>query len=159
MIDFNILYSKYSRDIYHFALFLSGNAVEAEEITAETFARALLGKTSLKSATVKGYLLTTARNLYLDSLRSTKRFNEISAELPDKAPTLEEVTIIKTELEATQAYLQTFPEIDRAALLLRGDGVSYREIATSLNISLSSAKVKVHRLRQKLVEWRTKRET
>jgi len=37
MIDFNILYKRYSRDIYHFVLFLSGDANEAEEITAETF--------------------------------------------------------------------------------------------------------------------------
>ncbi len=57
-----------------------------------------------------------------------------------------------------QAYLQLFPEVDRAALLLRVDGVGYDEIANSLNISLSSAKVKVHRLRLKLVEWRTNRE-
>ncbi|NQV49586.1 MAG: RNA polymerase sigma factor [Candidatus Marinimicrobia bacterium] len=158
MIDFNILYSRYSSDIYHFALFLSGDAVEAEEITAETFARALMGKTPLVSATVKGYLLTIARNLYLESLRSTKRFMDLSPELPDTAPPLEDMASLKTELEAVQAYLQTFSEIDRAALLLRVDGVAYHEIATSLNISLSSAKVKVHRLRLKLVEWRTNRE-
>jgi DNA-directed RNA polymerase specialized sigma24 family protein len=71
---------------------------------------------------------------------------------------LEHAVSHKTELEAVQDYLQTFPEIDRAALLLRADGVAYDEIANSLNISLSSAKVKVHRLRLKLVEWRTNRE-
>lgn len=158
MIDFSNLYKRYSRDIYHFALFLSGDAVEAEEITAETFARALMGKTPLVSATVKGYLLTIARNLYLELLRSTKRFMDLSPELPDTAPSLEDIANHKTELEAVQAYLQTFPEIDRAALLLRVDGVAYHEIAASLNISLSSAKVKVHRLRLKLVEWRTNRE-
>jgi DNA-directed RNA polymerase specialized sigma24 family protein len=57
-----------------------------------------------------------------------------------------------------QEYLLTFPEVDRAALLLRADGVAYCEIANSLNITLSSAKVKVHRLRMKLVEWRGNRE-
>jgi DNA-directed RNA polymerase specialized sigma24 family protein len=71
---------------------------------------------------------------------------------------LEQVVSHKTDLEAVQAYLQTFPEVDRAALLLRADGVAYDEIANSLNISLSLAKVKVHRLRLKLVEWRTNRE-
>ncbi len=158
MIDFKMLYTQYAKDIYHFALFLSGDAVEAEEITAETFARALLGKTPLVSATVKGYLLTIARNLYLESKRSTKRLIELSPDLPDTTPLMEDITDHKTELEAVQSYLLTFPEIDRSALLLRVDGVAYHEIASSLNISLSSAKVKVHRLRLKLVEWRTNRE-
>lgn len=158
MKDFHDLFTRYAGDIYRFALFLCGDEAEAKDITAESFARALTGKAPLVSATVKGYLLTIARNLHLESVRRLKRFTELPPELPDSAPDLEHVVSHKTELEAVQAYLQTFPEVDRAALLLRADGVAYDEIANSLNISLSSAKVKVHRLRMKLVEWRTNRE-
>ena len=154
MTDFQELYTRYARDIYRFALFLCGDAVEAEDITSETFARALIGKAPLVSATVKGYLLTIARNLHLESVRRRKRLSE----LPDSGPNLDHVVSHKTELEALQVYLQTFPEVDRAALLLRADGVTYKEIANSLNISLASAKVKVHRLRLKLAEWRVNRE-
>jgi DNA-directed RNA polymerase specialized sigma24 family protein len=68
------------------------------------------------------------------------------------------VIIHKTELEALRAYLQTFSEVDRSALLLQTDGVAYDEIARVLKISLASAKVKVHRLRLKLAEWRANRE-
>ena len=152
------LFTRYAGDVYRFALFLCGNRDEAEDITAETFARALTGKAPLVTATVKGYLLTIARNLHLDSMRRQKRFTKLSTQLPDSAPDSEHTVAHKTELEAVQAYLQTFPEVDRAALLLRADGVAYDEIANSLNLSLSSAKVKVHRLRLKLVEWRTNRE-
>ncbi len=158
MNDFHDLFTQYASDIYRFALFLCGDKAEAEDITAETFARVLTGKAPLVTATVKGYLLTIARNLHLESVRRQKRFTELTPELPDSAPHLEHVVSHKTDLEAVQAYLQTFPEVDRAALLLRADGVAYDEIANSLNISLSSAKVKVHRLRLKLVEWRTNRE-
>ncbi len=158
MNKFHDLFTKYGKDIYRFALFLCGNETEAEEITAETFSRALTGKAPLASATVKGYLLTIARNLHLDSVRRNNRFTEFPPEFPDTAPHLEHVVNQKTELESVQVYLQTFPEVDRAALLLRADGVAYDEIANSLNISLSSAKVKVHRLRMKLFEWRANRE-
>ncbi len=158
MTDFHELYNRYAGDIYRFALFLCGDVAEAKEITAETFARALTGKAPLVTATVKGYLLTISRNLHLESVRRLKRFTELPPELPDSAPHLEKVVSYKTDLEAVQSYLQTFPEVDRAALLLRADGVAYDEIANSLNISLSLAKVKVHRLRLKLVEWRTNRE-
>ncbi len=156
--DFHILYTRYAGDIYRFALFLCGDAAEAEDITAETFARALTGKAPLVSATVKGYLLTIARNLHIESVRRRKRLTELPPELPDSGPHFEEVISHKTELEALQVYLQTFPEVDRAALLLRADGVAYDEIANALNISLASAKVKVHRLRLKLAEWRANRE-
>ena len=158
MTDFHELYTRYAGDIYRFALFLCGDTAEAEDITAETFARALTGKAPLVSATVKGYLLTIARNLHLESVRRRKRLIELPPELPDSVAHFEHVISHKTELEALQAYLQTFPEVDRAALLLRADGVAYDEIANALNISLASAKVKVHRLRLKLAEWRANRE-
>ena len=158
MIDFHKLYTRYATDIYRFALFLCGDAAQAEDITAETFARALTGKAPLVSATVKGYLLTIARNLHLEQVRRQKRHTELPEELADSAPHLEHVISAKTELEALQVHLQTFPEVDRAALLLRVDGVAYDEIANVLNISLASAKVKVHRLRLKLAEWRVNRE-
>lgn len=158
MTDFHELYTRYAGDIYQFALFLCGNATDAQDITAETFARALTGKAPLVSATVKGYLLTIARNLYLESLRRRKRLTHLPPHLPDSGSHLEHVVSQKTELEALQAFLQTVPEVDRAALLLRADGLAYNEIAKALNISLALAKVKMHRLRLKLAEWRANRE-
>ena len=156
--NFHELYTRYAGDIYRFALFLCGDAADAEDITAETFARALTGKAPLLSATVKGYLLTIARNQHLASLQRSKRRAALPPDLADSAPQADHVTGHKTELEALRKYLQTFPEVDRAALLFRADGMPYAEIATALDISLASAKVKVHRMRLKLAEWRTKRE-
>lgn len=118
----------------------------------------LQGKCRWCPATVKGYLLTIARNLHLESVRRRKRLTELPPELSDSSPQPEHVVIHKTELEALQAYLQTFPELDRATLLLRADGMAYDEIAQALNISLAAAKVKVHRLRLKLTEWQANRE-
>jgi RNA polymerase sigma-70 factor (ECF subfamily) len=49
--------------------------------------------------------------------------------------------------------LQTLPEIDRAAVLLRAEeGMSYEEVAAALGISPVAARVKVHRARLKLAE-------
>ena len=49
MTDFHQLYNKYAKDIYRFALYMSGDEMVAEDITAETFARALIGKAPLIS--------------------------------------------------------------------------------------------------------------
>lgn len=47
--------------------------------------------------------------------------------------------------------MQTLPEIDRAALIMYTYyQLPYAEIARALGLSLSAAKVKVHRVRLKL---------
>ena len=56
------------------------------------------------------------------------------------------------------ADLQTLPEPDRAALLMRAeDQMPYEEIAAALQITPGAAKVKVHRARLKLAELRISR--
>ena len=40
MTDFSSLYKKYAPDVYRFALYLSGERGDAEDITSETFVRA-----------------------------------------------------------------------------------------------------------------------
>ena len=118
MTDFSKLYKQHAREIYHFALLLCGNSAEAEDITAETFARALTGKSPIIALTAKGYLLAIARNLYLESLRRKRPYIELQPEIPDLQTPLEKVIIDKSELEALLTYLQTLPEVDRAAVLL-----------------------------------------
>jgi DNA-directed RNA polymerase specialized sigma24 family protein len=59
------------------------------------------------------------------------------------------------ELEQVQRLLQTLPEIDRSAFILRvAQELTYAEIASALDLSLSAAKVKVHRVRRKLLAAR-----
>lgn len=158
MTDFHDLYVRYADDVYRFALFLSGDASDAEEICAETFARALTGRTPVEMATAKGYLLAIARNLHIEFYRQRKRRQSLSPEIADPQPGLDHVVGQKAELQALQNFLQNFAEVDRSAVLMRADGMAYEEIARVLKISLASAKVKVHRLRLKLAEWRVNRE-
>ena len=55
--------------------------------------------------------------------------------------------------------LQTLPELDRAAFVLRVEHeLPYIEITRTLEISLSAAKVKVHRVRKKLIQERHREE-
>ena len=61
--NFHELYQKYAQDIYRFAYWLCGNAQDAEDITSETFVRALRSIDRIKAETVKGYLLNIAKHL------------------------------------------------------------------------------------------------
>jgi RNA polymerase sigma-70 factor (ECF subfamily) len=58
------------------------------------------------------------------------------------------------------AALAELPEGERAALLLRVDhDLSYEDIASALGISVSAAKVRVHRARLRLTEALEKKGT
>jgi RNA polymerase sigma-70 factor, ECF subfamily len=153
--NFETLYAKHAPDVFRFALYLSGNRSDAEDITAETFVCAWTAAEPMRVATVKAYLLTIARNLFLKGLRRTRREARLSEELPDPAPGAAERLQHQTELVAVVARLETLPEVDRAALLMRAlDGAPYQEIAQVLGISEGSAKVKVHRARAALMKLR-----
>jgi len=69
MLSFHELYEQHSRDVYRFALFLSGDPAMAEDLTADTFVRAWTARGSIRDATVRAYLLTITRNLWRDRQR------------------------------------------------------------------------------------------
>jgi RNA polymerase sigma-70 factor (ECF subfamily) len=155
MTDFSAFYKRYASEVFRFALYLSGEWGEAEDITSETFVRVWASATQLEMGTVKSYLFTIARNLFLQGLRKRSRHVTLTPELPDSQPGMQAQVEQQAELRAVLARLQKLPEIDRAALLLKTlDEMPYEEIARVLGISVSSAKVKVHRARVKLEEAR-----
>jgi RNA polymerase sigma-70 factor, ECF subfamily len=84
--EFSALYEKHALDVFRFALYLSGNRPDAEDITAETFVRAWTSPERIEMATVRGYLLTIARNLYLNGLRKHARQTTLSDDLADPGP-------------------------------------------------------------------------
>jgi len=158
MTGFHDLYETYSRDIYRFALYLSGDAALAEDITSETFVRLWSSPEPVRFATVKAYLLAIARNLWLMERRrraSPRDAAELDENLPDTGPGLSREIEGRHELGRILRALQEFPEPDRAALLMRAsEGMSYEEIAAALGLPLATVKVKVHRARLKLAQIR-----
>ena len=154
--EFSAVYEQYAAHVFRFALYLSGNRPDAEDITSETFVRAWTAPGRIEMATVKGYLFTIARNLYLRGRERQSRYAPFSGELRDAAPSALQQVEGQAELGAVVARLQELPEVDRAALLMRAlDDMPYQEIARVLNVSVVAAKVKVHRARAVLLKIRS----
>jgi RNA polymerase sigma-70 factor (ECF subfamily) len=87
----------------------------------------------------------------LELLRKNRIHQPLEESHPDSYPKVESVIEDQHELAAIQEFLQTLPEMDRSAFILRVQyGLSYAEIARVLKLSESAAKVKVHRTRKKL---------
>jgi RNA polymerase sigma-70 factor (ECF subfamily) len=152
MLNFQGLYEAYAPEVYRFAFWLAGNSPEAEDITSETFVRAWVNSSTIRTETLKAYLFTIARNVFLEQQRKSKRQVALEDVHPDPAPGPDVVVENHLQLRRVHRVLQTFPEIDRAAFILRVQHeLPYAEIARVLGLSLSSAKVKVHRVRKKLL--------
>ena len=159
MLSFEELYVSYSPEVYRFANWLSGNSNDAEDITSETFARAWMNFNTIRTETLKAYLFTIARNLYLESLRKNRHHEPINETHPDSRPTLEKVIETQSELDQIRNILLTLAEIDRSAFVMRVQyDLSYAEIARVLQLSESAVKVKVHRIRKLLFAIQSKKE-
>ncbi len=125
--DFSGLYRAYAGDVRRFALFLSGDASLADDIVSETFIRMWKARARVDLATVKAYLFAIARNLYLQQRRQAKRMSPIDAEVRDTQPDPLQQARARDELRAVLEALQSLPEVDRSAVLMRADaGMPYR---------------------------------
>ena len=73
---FEELYNRYSKDVYRYALWLTANAAEAEEIASSVFFRAWTAE-PLRESTAKSYLLAIAPNLFINGCRKERRLTRI----------------------------------------------------------------------------------
>ena len=152
MLNFDDLYEDYAPDVYRFALWLAGNRPDAEDITSETFVRAWVRRRTIRTETLKAYLFAIARNLYRERLRKHQREVTLEDVHADPAPGPEAQTSDRMALQQIRAYLQTLPEDERAAFIMRVQHeLPYAEIGRVLKISEGAARVRVHRVRKKLL--------
>ncbi|MDX9791019.1 MAG: sigma-70 family RNA polymerase sigma factor [Candidatus Kapaibacterium sp.] len=146
---FHILYHNYAHKVYRFCLRMLGEQELAEDAFQETFIRVYENKGSFHGTNFAAWLFTIARNTCLNHIRSKKEaesFDEVFHSYDNGSNQSDPV--LKQEIEKAIA---TLPVPMREALLLREyEDFSYQEIADTLGIELSLAKVRVHRARLQL---------
>ena len=151
-LDFTRLYERYARDVHRFAWYLSGSAAIADEVTAETFARAWTARGRIRVGSVKAYLLMIARNLCRDEERRRPPMQlPEGADVADTAAGQQRSVEARGELQRVLRALRELPEIDRVVLLLvTMDGLSHQAIADAVGLSTAAIKVRIHRARLRL---------
>jgi RNA polymerase sigma-70 factor (ECF subfamily) len=155
LVDFAGLYEAHAGDLRRFAWYLSGDGAVADDLVSEAFIRVWSARDRVELPTVRAYLFTIVRNLFLHHVRDERRRAPLDESAVDDRPGPEVRASDQSELRIVLAALAALPEVDRAALLMRADDrLSYEEIAAALGISVTAAKVKVHRTRLKLAEAR-----
>lgn len=159
MTDFHALYERYAPEVYRFALFLCGNASLADDLTSETFVRVWTSGVNIRQQTVKAYLFTIVRNLYADTRRSTRRLVALTDGTLHTKDTFQNEMEMRAELRVVLKAMEQLSEAERIPLVMRVEGeMSYEEIARSLQISVTAAKVRVHRARMRLMQITSSKE-
>lgn len=165
-----ILYSRYARVVYSFAVRIVGDGPTAEEILQEAFVRTWRQADTFR--TLRGnfasWLLSITHNLAIDELRKRQRrpqrvdgvdISETLYGLVDEATNVEEAAEASALRERVAVAMATLPEAQRSAVeLAYFHGLSQREIAAYLNEPLGTIKTRLRlgiaKLKDALVDER-----
>lgn len=153
--SFTQIYQSYFDPVYRYALSLSGSPHIAEEITQETFFKALRslnhfqGRSSLKS-----WLCAIAKNLWLSEQRKRKdQPIDDAMHLSDPSAGPEEAIVRQDEHMRIHRLLHHLSEPYREVFTLRTLGqLSFRDIGELFGKSENWACVVYHRARTKIME-------
>jgi RNA polymerase sigma-70 factor (ECF subfamily) len=151
---FCLILRAYEVPVFNYVLRLVGDRSLAEDLTQEVFLRVFQGlpKFSLRSKFTT-WLFQVTKNRVLDELRATERRPRAIVTLDD-APQLEVVDAPFERLEAIDAVWRAVDNLTtdlKMALLLRDVvGMSYTEIADSLEITLATVKWRIYKGREEV---------
>jgi RNA polymerase sigma-70 factor (ECF subfamily) len=152
MMNFHDIYVEHAPHVRRFALFLTRDEAQADDLTSETFLRAWAATDRLQAATLRSYLLTIVRNLHRDSVRRESRSEPLEENVAPVNLRMEETLAARTELASVLTAAAGLPAIDRLVFFERTlEGKPYTEIAASHGISVGAAKIKVYRARIRLM--------
>lgn len=156
MINIEEIYNEYFKVVYRYLFCLTRNSDKAEELTQETFYRAVQKIDSFNgNSKISSWLCQIAKNLYLDELKKEKRKTELNDEVDiiDKDFDLENQVIFKEDKISLYKKIHNLDNITKEVIILRINGeLSFKEIGLVFNKTENWARVTFYRGKQKLKE-------
>jgi RNA polymerase sigma factor (sigma-70 family) len=153
--EFEDTYNLYFKDVFLYIYSLSGDKHIAEDITSETFMKAIQSIDSFKgNCDIRVWLCQIAKNSYFSYLRKIKKFVDIEA-LPEKADDQDVEQIISSSETSMKIHevLHNIGEPYKEVFSLRVFGeLSFKQIAYLFGKSENWACVTYHRARKKIKE-------
>jgi RNA polymerase sigma-70 factor (ECF subfamily) len=152
---------EYLDGLYSYAMVLTRNPAEAEDLVQETYVRAMPAMNRLRSdSNVKGWLFKILRNAWLNHLRKRRTAAEIAwtdmedgSEIDIVEPSKDsyQAFVSKMEREQVQTAIQALSPKFREIILLREfEELSYDQIAGLLDCPVGTVMSRLARARSKL---------
>ena len=137
------LYSEFKDAVFHFALSITGNYHDSQDILQDTFVRIRTG--SYRSGNAKAFIFTITRNLALSCLRAKKHFSDADGEEPTA-----ESDGMQQRVELAQMLGALSPAEQQIVLLHVLGGFRHKEISGLLSMPAGTVMWKYHRAIGKL---------
>ena len=154
--------------LYGYALALTHNMTEAEDLVQDTYLRAASAAHRPDAdSNLKSWMFVIMRNAWLNEVRH-KNSGPKFVELETTGPTVDQlqetphvVYLRKLEREQVQQAIESLPDAYREIIVLRDiEGFTYQEIATVLDCPAGTVMSRLGRargrLRRQLSGWRTR---
>lgn len=161
---YEILVREYEKNVYNLALRMTGNSEDAYDMSQEAFIKAYNSLSSFRGdSKFSVWLYRIVSNVCLDFLRSRNRKATVSLsvendegeetelDIADEASSPQALLDRSLTRDAVRRGLQALPPDHREILLLREiQGLSYDEIAETLDLEVGTVKSRIFRARKKL---------
>ena len=148
---FDDLYDVYKQDVYRYALYLTRNAGEAEDLFQETWLRVAGSINQMQAIrNAKAWIMTIESNVFRDSLRKKKVRNPAGRihggpEVPATASGEDHSTRTDVRMAIQQA-MEALPAAQRQVFVLKEmEGYKLKEIGKMLRIPLGTVKSLLYR--------------
>jgi RNA polymerase sigma-70 factor (ECF subfamily) len=154
LTEFESIYNQYFREVYLFVLKLSRNEKIAEEITQETFFKALRGIDKFQGyCKINVWLCQIAKNTYFTYLNKQKRYDTEEIEDIAGENIIETLILKKEETFRIHKVLHSLDEPYKEVFTLRIFGeLSFKQISELFERTESWARVTFYRGKQKIQE-------
>lgn len=153
------LFEQFRNPLLRYVLAFGLSLHDAEEVTQEVFLslfRHLQSRRSRKN--LRGWIFRVAHNLALRQRYANQRSRgtmacdwAIAQRQSDPSPNPEEQVSSTQRRRRLLAVVDALPEEDQRCLLLRAEGLRYREIAAVLGISLGAVSISLTRSLARLI--------
>ena len=143
----------FQSDLYRYALKLTSNNWEADDLVQETSLKALDNEDKYTPGTnLKGWLYTIMYNLFINNYRRVMREQAHVDETNSNHSALHESDNSEGiyDIKEIRHIINSLAKEQRDTFSLHISGFKYREIADKLNMPIGTVKSKIHVTRQKL---------
>lgn len=150
------LYKLYFHDVYLYIKALSHSEDDAQDITQETFFKAMRSIDSFKgNCSVKSWLCTIARNIFYNRCKADSRFagEDLSPELPDTSDSFTDKLADSSQALEIHRILHRLEEPYKEVFSLRVfSELSFKQIGDIFGKTESWARVTFHRAKLRIID-------
>jgi RNA polymerase sigma factor (sigma-70 family) len=158
-LEFNTLLLNNTEFLKPFAINLTRDSEEANDLYQETLYKALSNKDKYNDGTnIRAWLFTIMRNIFINNYRRKSKNKVVSGDLQSEffinqsQATVSNNAETNISLKEIKKAIKDLPEIFRTPFLLYFDGYKYNEIADLLQEPLGTIKSRIHFARKLLKE-------